>query len=198
MLPWGLASDHGSAALRRLLFDRCSTDTIVGFDNSGGIFPIHRGVRFLLLSSSPGSATRQTRCRLGERDPAVLETARRADARANAADDRDRHVDTGPAAPPVGAGAGDSARARAARTCASSSASLRASPALSDARGLGRDVRARAEQDRRPRAVLADAGAGLPVVEGKHVDPFDVRLEDCALRVPARASAPASPSFDAP
>ena len=75
VLPWGLASDHGSAALRRLLFERCATDTIVGFENSAGIFPIHRGVRFLLLSASPGGTTREVRCRLGERDPAVLDDA---------------------------------------------------------------------------------------------------------------------------
>ena len=75
VLPWGLASDHGSAALRRLLFERCATDTIVGFENSRGIFPIHRGVRFLLLSASAGGTTREVSCRLGERDPAVLDDA---------------------------------------------------------------------------------------------------------------------------
>ncbi|MGE5199558.1 MAG: Eco57I restriction-modification methylase domain-containing protein, partial [Rhodospirillaceae bacterium] len=73
VLPWGLASDHGSAALRRLLFERCATDTIVGFENAAGIFPIHRGVRFLLLLTSPGRPTREVRCRFGERDPAALD-----------------------------------------------------------------------------------------------------------------------------
>ena len=94
VLPWGLASDHGSAALRRLLFERCDTDAIVGFENSGGIFPIHRGVRFLLLSTSPGRTTREVRCRLGERDPAVLDEA---DHRPNAAAARDRGVTLTPA-----------------------------------------------------------------------------------------------------
>src|SRR5436190_14906622 len=42
VLPSGLASDHGSASLRRLLFSRCGVDAFVGFDNRDGGFPIHR------------------------------------------------------------------------------------------------------------------------------------------------------------
>ena len=44
VVPWGLAADCGSSGLRRLLFDRCRVDEVVGFDNSRGIFPIHRSV----------------------------------------------------------------------------------------------------------------------------------------------------------
>ena len=33
ILPSGIATDHGSAALRRHLFDRTSIDTWIGFDN---------------------------------------------------------------------------------------------------------------------------------------------------------------------
>ena len=56
MLPSGLATDSGSAPLRRLLLTRCDVDALVGFDNHRGIFPIHRSVRFLLLTASPGRA----------------------------------------------------------------------------------------------------------------------------------------------
>ena len=71
--PIGLATDHGSAALRRLLFSRAAIDTMVGFDNRAGIFPIHRGVRFLVSTATVGTETTQLRCRFGERDAAILD-----------------------------------------------------------------------------------------------------------------------------
>src|SRR5260221_656861 len=48
VLPSGLATDHGSAALRRRLLSECDIDALVGIDNQRGVFPIHRSVRFLL------------------------------------------------------------------------------------------------------------------------------------------------------
>jgi len=74
VLPSGLATDHGSAALRRLLLTRCDVDAIVGMDNHRGVFPIHRSVRFLLVTASCGSQTREIACRLGVDDPGVLES----------------------------------------------------------------------------------------------------------------------------
>ncbi len=74
VLPWGLAADRGSASLRRLLLDRADVDTLVGFDNRRGVFPIHRGVRFLLLTASTGRSTSSIACRLGLDDPAELES----------------------------------------------------------------------------------------------------------------------------
>src|SRR5207245_1215623 len=65
VLPSGLATDHGSAALRRLLFSRSRIDAIVGMDNHRGVFPIHRSVRFLLITASMGEATERIACRLG-------------------------------------------------------------------------------------------------------------------------------------
>lgn len=73
VLPSGLLTDQGAAGLRRTLFERCDTDTLVGFDNRDGVFPIHRSVRFVLLSASRDGATRYTHCRFGERDPASLD-----------------------------------------------------------------------------------------------------------------------------
>ncbi|PYR08632.1 MAG: hypothetical protein DMF99_18810 [Acidobacteria bacterium] len=75
VLPSGLAIDHGSAPLRRMLLNRCDVDAIVGFDNHRGVFPIHRSVRFLLLTATGGAPTRAIGCRLGLDDPADLESA---------------------------------------------------------------------------------------------------------------------------
>ena len=48
VLPSGFATDHGSGALRRLVFSQCAVDGLVGFENRRQIFPIHRSVRFVL------------------------------------------------------------------------------------------------------------------------------------------------------
>jgi hypothetical protein len=73
VLPFGLASDHGSAALRRQLFSQCAVDALLGFENRRGVFPIHRSVRFLLMTATKGAPTETTWCRFGETDPAALE-----------------------------------------------------------------------------------------------------------------------------
>ncbi len=73
VLPSGLATDQGSASLRRKLFTTCDVDALVSIDNRRGIFPIHRSVRFLLLTASPGRATDRVACRLDLDDPAELE-----------------------------------------------------------------------------------------------------------------------------
>ena len=75
VLPSGLATDHGSAALRKLLLTRSDVDAIVGIENHRGVFPIHRSVRFLLVTASKGSPTSEIACRLGIDNPADLESA---------------------------------------------------------------------------------------------------------------------------
>ena len=39
VLPSGFTTDHGSSALRRLVFSQCAVDGLVGFDNRRQIFP---------------------------------------------------------------------------------------------------------------------------------------------------------------
>jgi hypothetical protein len=73
VVPSGLGSDRGSASLRRRLLSRCDVDAIVGLDNHRGVFPIHRSVRFMLVTATAGSPTGTIACRLGESDAAVLE-----------------------------------------------------------------------------------------------------------------------------
>ena len=73
VLPSGFATDHGSASLRRFLFSRCDVDAIVGMDNHRAVFPIHRSVRFLLVTATAGSPSHRIALRLGLDDPAALE-----------------------------------------------------------------------------------------------------------------------------
>jgi hypothetical protein len=187
VVPWGLASDHGSAALRRLLFERCATDALVGFENSAGIFPIHRGVRFLLLSSSPGGPTRETRCRLAERDPRVLDET---DAQADATADGGRAVTLTPALLRRLSGPALAVPRLRGRADLRLVERLTAAwPALAEERGwgarFGRELNRSDDQSR-----FSSRRSGMPVVEGKHIDPFAVRLEACDLRIASAADLP--------
>jgi hypothetical protein len=69
VLPWGMAVDDGAAELRKAVTDTGALETVVGFDNSRGLFPIHRGVRFaIVVVGSPGpagSTANATRARFG-------------------------------------------------------------------------------------------------------------------------------------
>ena len=74
ILPSGLATDHGSGALRAALFEALDIDRLFGFTNRDGIFSIHRDVRFLLLTGTRGGPTERLHCRFGVRDAAWLDT----------------------------------------------------------------------------------------------------------------------------
>ena len=73
VLPWGLAADEGAASLRKRLLTSDRIDTVVGLDNGAGLFPIHRGLRFMVLVASPGSAPRTIRARFGVRTSAEID-----------------------------------------------------------------------------------------------------------------------------
>ena len=73
VLPAGIASDAGAAPLRRYLFDRAAVDRITGLDNREAIFPIHRSVRFVLLTCTTGRQTSDIRCRFGISNVEALE-----------------------------------------------------------------------------------------------------------------------------
>jgi hypothetical protein len=180
VLPSGIAADHGSAALRRHLFSRCAVDAIVGFENRARIFPIHRSVRFHLVTASAGAATGEFGCRLGERDARVLE-----------------HDPGGPrdAWFPVTLtpallerlGGGDVAipdfRAAVDVTIAEKAAALFAP--LSDPRAwnarFGRELNA--TDDRRH---FRSGGAGFPVFEGKALEPFRANTKATSYRITER------------
>ena len=84
VLPSGVIADASSAGLRRLMFSRCAVERIVGFDNRAGTFPIHRSVKFVLLSAVSGARTREIACRFGEVDPSSLDQATADDGRPDA------------------------------------------------------------------------------------------------------------------
>jgi len=65
VLPSGVISDAGAAPLRRHLFDGADIDSITGLDNRNGIFPIHRSLRFVLLTATAGRPTSGPACRFG-------------------------------------------------------------------------------------------------------------------------------------
>src|SRR5690606_3716096 len=65
VLPWSLATDDGAGALRRRLLRDADVDVVVGIDNMNGLFPIHRGLRFMALTGTVGRPTRQWRSRTG-------------------------------------------------------------------------------------------------------------------------------------
>jgi hypothetical protein len=56
LLPSGLFSDHGCVRLRRELLEHCGIDGVLSFDNREAMFPIHRGVRFVLVTGSTGQS----------------------------------------------------------------------------------------------------------------------------------------------
>jgi hypothetical protein len=187
IVPWGLASDHGSAALRELLLDRCETDVLVGMDNAAGIFPIHRGVRFLLVSSSPGAATRETRCFFGHRDPAVL------DRLSPGPGTPDRSVVPVRVTPSLLARLGGASRAfphaRAQADVMLADRLARAHPPLGSPEGWGarpgRELNATDD-----RGLIAPGGDGLSVVEGKHLEPFRLRRDRITMRIRPGARLP--------
>jgi hypothetical protein len=74
ILPSGLATDHGSAPLRRALFDEFGIERLHGFDNRRRIFPIHRDTKFLLLTGTRSRPTERLNCVFGRSHAAWLDT----------------------------------------------------------------------------------------------------------------------------
>jgi hypothetical protein len=174
VLPWGLASDAGASSLRRRLFERGRVDSLVGLDNSAGLFPIHRGLRFMVLVATPNGAPRETSARFGVRTADDID-AMPADAADPAAVGltRDR----------LFAIAGPSLRipdARRPDDLAWLETISSRFPRLGDAGGwnlmFGRELNA---TDDRPHF----GRAGLPIVEGKHITPFRVDVGASTLRI---------------
>jgi hypothetical protein len=173
VLPSGLALDHGSAPLRRRLFSQCDVDAIVGMDNRRGVFPIHRSVGFVLLTAAQGAPTERIACRLGVEDPTSLESIGDEPAATSAwfpvhvtpallerlsgaalilprlATPTDLAIADRAATlfPPLGSAAGWSAR-------------------------FGRELNASDD-----RAAFRTRGTGLPIVDGRHVEPFHVAVD---------------------
>ena len=178
VVPWGLAADCGSAGLRRLLLERCSVDHLVGFENSRGIFPIHRSVRFLLFAGTTGGRTEGLPCRLGLRDAAPLEGGFTDEPLLISRRLLDRLSPGDLAIPDV----------RSAADLALLEKIAEAAPPLAAKEGwgveFGRELNATDDAGH-----FVSDGEGIPVLEGKHVDPFSVSVPGDARRLPAAAAA---------
>ena len=169
LMPSGLLADHGCARLRRHLFERHEVDAIFGFDNRDALFPIHRGLRFALLTATAARSTGEVRSRFGVRSAAVLDDVpdagevpdsvripltlvRRFSGESLAVPElvheRDRAILSRVLAVTSPLASGDSWGA-----------------------SFGRELNA---TDDRPHF----GSTGLPILEGKLVEPFRVRVED--------------------
>lgn len=177
VMPSGLASDHGSARLRQLLMSRCEVTDLIGFDNRQAIFPIHRSVRFLLLSARTGARTSSLRCRFGERDLDVLDHPRQAPLVVTRAL-LERVSGDDLAIPdlrsPLDMEILEQTTARFAHLGAAESWHAR----------FGRELNA--SDDRQH---FSTGRRGMPVVGGRHISPFQARLDTTEFRIaPTRAA----------
>ncbi len=166
VLPSGVATDHACAPLRRHLLRDCAVDTLVGLDNHRGVFAIHRGVKFLLATATKGTPTTSIDCRFGESDPSSLDTADSGEwFRVRVTREFIQRVSGEALTIPE-------LRTRTDVTIVERAASL--FPPLGSGAGwnisFGRELNA--TDDR------AHFGpAGLPIVQGKHLDPFRARMD---------------------
>ncbi len=182
LLPSGIATDHGSAALRRHLFDRTTIDAWIGFDNRRRIFPIHRSVRFVLISTTNQGTTATLQFRCGVTDPAALHAKNAADETLTLS--RSRLETISPdhlTIPEIG-----NATALAIVTGVSERVPALADPAGWNVR-FGRELNA---TDDRPHFVRAGSlrRSVLPIVEGKQLAPFQADLTRSLFAIPRKAA----------
>jgi len=177
VLPSGLATDVGSAPLRRLLLARSSVDGIVGLDNVRRIFPIHRSVRFLLLTATAGTPTLELKCRFGVESTSALEAI---------------GDESGPAAFPVQLSkatldrlSGESLAIPHLRSSTDLVIAERAAvlfQPLGSARGwnvrFGRELNATDDRE-----AFRTGTPGMPVIDGKHIAPFRVDVARSSRRI---------------
>lgn len=187
ILPSGIATDHGSATLRRALFDRATVDTWLGFDNRRAIFPIHRSMRFVVITATQEGSTERLDYQCGLQEAAVLD---RRPSRPSEEVERDRlsiarsrleawdpdHLTI----PEI-----TSRDALGILTLAASSHPRLSSPDGWRAR-FGRELNA--TDDKAHFVTAAYRGASLPIVEGKHLQPFQVTLDSHMARIPRAAA----------
>ena len=183
VLPSGFALDHGCASLRRHVLDKTSIDSFVTVENRDGLFPIHRGLKFLLITATIGPATTAVPARSGVRSADILD-----------------------ALPDTGA---DPSAVRVPRSLIDRMSPLCAIPEITTAEALsmvsaiafsipalghpdgwqvsfGRELNA---SDDRPHFVEEpDQARHYPVVEGKQVSPFAVDVAASRLFLPTRTA----------
>ncbi len=186
VLPSGLATDRGAAPLRRALMDRTRVDSLLSLENREGLFPVHRSLKFLLLSATAGGRTTTIPCRFGIPSAEVL------DRLPELGPDPDAVTLTRPLLEQLSGEQIAVPDVRSRRDVDILHAIAFTTPALGDPGGwhvrFGRELNA--TDDRRHFARGPDVGnAGLPVVEGKHLGPFTVDVARTQLRIAPRVAA---------
>lgn len=181
ILPAGTVTDTGCAPLRRHLFDHAAIDSIVGFDNRHGIFPIHRSVRFVAMTATNGAATDTVRCRFGvdrfdglDRvavdGPSSIHLTRVFIARLSGEDDL--------AVPEIRSAVDLHVLERISASVPTLQAGWNVA--------FGRELNA---TDDRHHFVRVDRDApGRPVLEGKQIEPFRASVERCAYQLRTNAA----------
>ena len=175
VLPSGIGADHGCGALRRHLLDATSVDSWVVAENRTGLFPIHRGLKIILLTLTNAGSTPAIPVRAGihrasqfdelpdaEKDPESVPVTRTL---------IERLCGQPLAIPDVRCSHDVSVAARIAY----------AYPAARETLGwnlrFGRELNA---TDDRPH--FSDHG-DLPVIEGKQIQPFSVNVPASRLYI---------------
>jgi hypothetical protein len=190
ILPSGLATDHGSAPLRRALLDSLEIERLFGFSNRDGIFPIHRDMRFILLTGTRGGATDRLACRFGLRDVSWLDTL------------PDSARDDPPEARPIVLSRALLTRVDPERLAIPElehprdleivAQVMATMPRLGDLRGwharFGRELNATDDRAHFQDIRRAEAGA-LPIFEGKHLEPFRVMAERASQAISVKGAA---------
>jgi hypothetical protein len=179
LLPGALLTDRGSLRLREALLNGWRVDSLVSFDNRDAIFPIHRGVRFVMLTASAGSATERLHARFGLHAPSALDDMPDEGRIAGALDISRtliaRFGGDGPVVPELGTEL----------DCALLARILAHAPPLASADGwgarFGRELNA--SDDRQH-----FGATGMPVLEGKHIEPFRIMVPADAKRIDSGAA----------
>ncbi len=189
VLPWGFAVDDGAAALREAVINTGALDTIVGFDNAKGLFPIHRGLRFVVAVCRPprdNPTPAITRARFGvttaeEADAIPERGTPEASAELPLQLDRDTLVRLG----------GPTRRLLDLRRPDDLDwiARIRVHPALGSGWGVSFGRELNASDDRHLFAPRINNRSGLLVAEGKHIGPFTFDRSGPAMVIDVKAAA---------
>ena len=189
VLPSGFASDYGCTSLRRHLLDNTTVDSLVSVDNRDAIFPIHRGLKFLLLTSTAAGHTSGLPWSSGPRRAAdfdrLPESGRDPEAVVLSRELLDRLSGDQLAIPDL----------RTQEDAALVARLAFAHPAAGDSQGwdlhFGRELNATDDRRHFRESAVGDA---LPVLEGKQIGPFTVAAERSRLFIDRRTAAELLPA----
>jgi hypothetical protein len=152
-------------------------ETVLGLDNADGLFPIHRGVRFAVVVCDRGRRTDEVRARFGVKTTEEIEALPGRDAPAESA----WPVRLSPAV--LGKVGGPTLRlpdARRPEDLRLVERWMDMFPPIGRADGwsaeFGRELNASDDRE-------SFGPEGLPVVEGKHLEPYCIRAEQIVWRV---------------